>query len=206
MGGSRRRKLSFESALLSSLNGAAKHHARYRAGEAEDGEILNWLGNFLNFQGMLIAHLAMEPETSKELIAACPHAGERVPAWMELRIFGTHPQPARMFALGCAQLIASQREAIERIANDQIEDPEPIEEMLAERPVPTGDEGETARELMAACTGAFHANFQACLEIARDLDEWIEEELSEGWIGEDLDELVSEFDDELDEEYDDEYE
>jgi shikimate kinase len=49
---------------------------------------------------------------------------------------------------------------------------------------------------MARSAGAFHANFQASLAVARDLDEWIEEELEaeaeEGFEGEEEEEFEGE--------------
>lgn len=185
-----KRPLGFEGAFLRSLEGARKRHARYLGGEWDEGSDsdlsnpLNEIANFLNFQGMLIAHLAMDPQTSDELIAASPTAGERVPAWMEMRVFGLQPEPGRRFALGCAQLLGEQRRALERIIDEQIEDPKPIEEILEEHPIPTGDD-EGASELMAGAAGAFHANFEASLAIARDYDEWIEEALREASEDED---------------------
>ena len=53
---------------------------------------------------------------------------------------------------------------------------EQIEASLAESPIPTGSEGESAEEIFACFGVAFQANFQATLAIARDLDEWLEEE------------------------------
>jgi hypothetical protein len=179
-------KLSFESAFLRSLEGSIRRRERYLAALAsgdpaveESAELANELANFLNLQGMMIAHLAMDPDTSDELIAAAPHAGQRVPAWMELHVFGARPGALRLFTLGCAQILAEQRAALERIVDDQVDDPEPIRAILAEHPVPSGDDGESAEELMALSAAAFQANFQGSLAIARDLDEWIEEELAE---------------------------
>lgn len=177
--------LGFEGAFLRSLEGTMRRHERRMRGRRDDGpdlegdNPLNEIANFLNLQGMLIAHLAMDPQTSDELIAAAPTAGERVPAWMEMWVFGSQPEPGRRFALGCTQLLGEQRRALERIIDEQIEDPGPIEEILEEYPIPTGED-EDASELMAGAAGAFHANFEASLAIARDYDEWIEELLREG--------------------------
>jgi len=157
-----------------------RYLAAVEAGDpaAKEGPgMANELANLLHLQGMMIAHLAMDPETSEELIAAAPQASQRVPAWMELHVFGPRPDAVRLFTLGYAQILGEQRAALERIIDDQIEDPEPIIEILAEYPVPTGEDGEDPDELMSLSAGAFHANFQASLAVARDLDEWIEEEL-----------------------------
>lgn len=141
--------------------------------------ILNGIANFLHVQGMMIAHLALEPDTGSELISASIHAAQRVPAWMEMWVFGEAAEPARMFALGLVQLLGEQRAVIERIVDEQVDDPEPIEAILAERPVPTGADDEDTEELVSGASAALRANFQATLEIARDLDEWLEEMLAE---------------------------
>jgi hypothetical protein len=127
--------LGYERAFLRSLEGSIRRRERHLAaiesGEPPpDGEagMANELVNFLNLQGMMIAHLAMDPDTSKELIAASPHAAQRVPAWLELRVFGQRPGALRLFALGCAQLLAEQRAAIERIVDLD----EWVEELLSE--------------------------------------------------------------------------
>ena len=178
-----RRTPGYEMAILRSLNAATGFRERYeerrKPGDPpmDDAAVaFNGMANFLRMQGLLIAHLALEPETSSELVAHAIHAADRVPAWMELRVFGASDVPERLFALGCAQLLAEQRAALERIIDEQIEDPEQIEASLAESPIPTGSEGESAEEIFACFGVAFQANFQATLAIARDLDEWLEEE------------------------------
>jgi hypothetical protein len=164
--------------------------------------MLNAIANFLKLQGMLIAHMAMEPDTSEELMASSVHAAERVPAWMELRVFGSSvDKPGHNWALGLAQLLGEQRAAIEAIVEEQVDDPRPIMEILAAAPVPTGEEGEDAKELFALAGAAMSANFQATLATARDLDEWFEEQLAEGLLEFDEDEEFE--DEELDEDWED---
>jgi len=193
--------LGFEGAVLRSLNSVAGYRDRCEAERGpndppldENLVALNGIAVFLKLQGQLIAHMALEPDTSEELMRNATHAAERVPAWMELRVYGGEGrQPGRKFALGCAQLIAEQRLALERILDEQVEEPEPIKEILAECPVPTGEEGESAGELLALARDALTANFMATRATARDLDEWLEEELNgEDFVGEldddDLDE------------------
>ena len=171
-------------ALLRSLSTATNYGERYEAERrpgdpplSDSSAKLNGIAAFLKLQGLFIAHLSLEPDTSSELVANAVHAAERVPAWMELRVFGASARSGRLFALGCAQLLAEQRAVLERIVDEQIEDPEPIEAILAECPIPAGEESESAEEIFARSGAALQANFQATLVIARDLDEWIEEML-----------------------------
>jgi hypothetical protein len=179
-----RRTPGYEMAILRSLDGATRFRERYeerkKPGDPpmdDTAVTFNGLANFLHMQGLLIAHLALEPETSSELVASAVRAADQVPAWMDLRVFGASEAPERLFALGCAQLLAEQRAALERIIDEQVEDPERIEESLAESPIPTGSQGESAEEIFICFGLAFQANFQATLAIARDLDEWLEEEM-----------------------------
>lgn len=151
-----------------------------REGQTDEGVApLNALANFLKFQGVLIAHLALNEDTGEELVQASVHAADRVPAWMEMRVFQRADDPPRQFTLGCVQLLKEQRTALERIAEEQVDDAEPIELLLARGPLPEGSESESNEEMLGACSVGLSANFQATLAIARDLDEWIEEEMQE---------------------------
>jgi hypothetical protein len=178
------RKPGYEATILRSLKGAMNFRERYERerepGDPPPGEpalTFNGMANFLHLQGMLIACLALESDTSSELLSKSAQAAQRVPAWMEMWVYGPSESSMHMFALGCAQLLVGQREALERIVEEQVEEPEPIEEALSECPIPTGEEGESTEELCARTAQAFRANFQATIAIARDLDEWLEEEL-----------------------------
>jgi hypothetical protein len=178
------RKPEYEATILRSLSAAMNfregHEAEREPGDPPPGEpstTFNGMANFLHLQGMLIACLALEEDTASELLSKSAHAAQRVPAWMEMWVYGPSDSSIRMFALGCAQLLAEQREALERILADQVEEPEAVEEALTEWPIPTGEEGESTEELFSRFAKAFHANFQATIAVARDLDEWAEEEL-----------------------------
>ncbi len=65
-------------------------------------------------------------------------------------------------------------------------DPEPIEEALAEAPVPDALPEEDRSELMRAVVEALFAHTKALVEIAYDL-----EATARGWIGGEPDELGS---------------
>ncbi len=174
--------MGYEGAILRSIEGALKYRERLEAERKptdpplDDAFVtLNGIANFLHVQGMMIACLALEPDTSSELLPASAHAAQRVPAWMEMWVFEEASEPARMFAQGLAQLLGEQRATIERIVEEQVDDPEPIEATLAERPVPAGTDDESTDELFLRAGEALRANLQATLEIARDLDNWLEE-------------------------------
>ncbi len=185
------RKPEYEATILRSLKGAMNFRERYEE-EREPGDpplgepalTFNGMANFLHLQGMLIACLALEPDTASELLPKSAHAAQRVPAWMEMWLNGPTDSSMRLFALGCAQLLAEHRKALEQIVEDQVAEPAPIEEALAESPIPTGEEEESTDELIVRFSRAFRANFQASIAIARDLDEWAEEELEGEEFGE----------------------
>jgi hypothetical protein len=137
---------------------------------------LNSLVNLTWLLDLVIAYMAKDEDTRAELTEASKHAAERVPAWMEMRVFGPGDKPEHKFVLGLTQLLADQRATIERLVDEQVENPEPIVRYLAEYPLPSGTEGEDTEELLLVAGPAMEANFQSALLIARELDDWVEEE------------------------------
>jgi hypothetical protein len=121
--------------------------------------------------GLLIAQLAIVPETRAALKASMPDAVKRVPAWMEARVNRPVPMTTRLFIVGLGQLLGEHRRAIERVTAEQVDDPGPIEERLAGAPLPSGDEGESDGEMIAAVGQATVAHAEALVEIARDFDQ-----------------------------------
>jgi hypothetical protein len=204
---------SFETAVLRSVRSMAHYRERLES-ERKPGDpplsetevILNSIAFFLKLQGLLIAHMALVPEDGAELPQSAVHAAERVPAWMELRVFGpTVDKPGYNWALGFAQLLAEQRETLTEMVEEHLDEPQPVMEMLAASPVPAGGEGEDAQELFALSMAAMTANFQATLATARQFDVWFEAQLEE-WSREldedeleDEDEFEAEFEDDEDE-------
>jgi hypothetical protein len=160
---------------------------RLRMEAREDGEWTEERGraalrdslDFYHQQGMLISQLALDPDLRRTLGRKMAHAISRVPAWMEARVYGVQVISSRLFALGSVQLMAEHRSAIEQIVDAQVDDPEPIEAVLAENPVPAGTDEETAEELYEQMGGVFSAHLEAMAAIGRDIDEWVEEELAE---------------------------
>jgi hypothetical protein len=71
---------------------------------------------------------------------------------------------------GLAQLMSEQRKDFECVIEEQVTEVEPIEELLAEAPIPEGGEDESDRELIHAVGEVIGAHMQALVEIARDLD------------------------------------
>lgn len=171
-------------ALFRALNNIPTYRRRIEEARGPDDPplsdaflALNSLANFLRILSLMIAYLAKDENTRSELLKTVEHAAERVPAWMELRVFGPDDEPDRKFVLGMAQLLGDQRAMIERIVDEQVEDREPIDRFLDEHSsIPTGAADEDVEELLMRTGLAMQANFQAAMIIARGLDDWIREE------------------------------
>jgi len=121
--------------------------------------------------GILLAQLAVHPVTRRELQTAAPDATQRIPCWMEAKVFGPPLMTPQLFVRGLAQLLGEQRRWFERVVDEQVVDPEPIERVLAEAPVPAGTEEEDLTELTEAVGEAMKAHLRALLGIAHDLDD-----------------------------------
>lgn len=168
---------SMEKLVLRSLTGAIKSREGWEAQRKDDEPPMSDLQVLLENvvaevrrHGVILAQLAVVPETRAELSERMPGAVDRIPAWMEARIYGPPLMTPGLFARGVAQLMGEHREAIERVVAEQVLEPEPIEEMLAEAPVPEGEEGEEDSEVIAGVGRAMTAHMQALADIAHDLD------------------------------------
>jgi hypothetical protein len=138
---------------------------------SEQEVLLENMTEIVRRHGMVIAKLAIAPNTRAELEASMPDAVERVPAWLEAKVNGPPLMTVRIFIRGLAQLMGEHRVAIERVVAEQVREPRPIEALLVEAPLPTGEEGESDAAMMGAVGAAIGAHLEALVEIARDLDQ-----------------------------------
>ena len=108
--------------------------------------------------------------------------------------------------------MAEHRKAIERVVEEQVAEPDEIEEALAEAPVPAGTDEEDRSDLMQGVGDAMTAHTKALVDIAYDLENQVRSFLKAGFeLGEeddfdeewDEDEVVGD-EDEEDEDEDDE--
>ncbi len=120
--------------------------------------------------GKILAQLAVVPETRAWLKERAEGAVDRVPAWMEASIFGPPLMTPRLFMRGLAELLTEQREGFEAVIEDQVVEAEPLEQVLAESPVPKGTDDESDSEITQGVGHAMTAHVQALLDIAHDLD------------------------------------
>jgi hypothetical protein len=120
--------------------------------------------------GKILAQLAVVPETRAWLMGRAEGAVDRVPAWMDASIFGPPLMTPRLFMRGLAELLTEQREGFEAVIEDQMVEAEPLEQILAESPIPKGTDDESDSEISQGVGHAMTAHVQALLDIAHDLD------------------------------------
>ncbi len=176
---------NFEMAIFKVLNRAPAHRRKLEEEHDPDSPplsdvflALNSLANVVWLLDLVIAYMAQSEDTRVELIKTSKHAAERVPAWMEMRVFGPGDKPEHKFVLGLTQLLADQRATIERLVDEQVENPEPIARCLAEGSLPCRAEGDATEKLLMTAGLAMEANLQSALIIAREIDDRVEEERS----------------------------
>jgi hypothetical protein len=120
--------------------------------------------------GKILAQLAVVPKTRAWLMERAEGAVDRVPAWMDASVFGSPLMTPRLFMRGLAELLTEQREGFEAVIEDQVVEAEPLEQLLAESPVPEETDDESDSEITQGVGHAMTAHVQALLDIAHDLD------------------------------------
>ena len=126
----------------------------------------NW-ASIVHTLGMLLAHLAVSPETRAELMTDMRGMLNRAPVWLEAHLEGQDVMTLELFLHGVAETLAKQRAAIERVVDEQVRDPLSIEEALAAAPVPAGTEGDG---LFSMIGEVIAAHTKALVDIAYDLE------------------------------------
>lgn len=131
--------------------------------------LLNWAST-VERHGLLLAWLAIDPRTRAELETEMSDIVDRAPAWLDAHLQGQETMTLELFLQGLAQTLARQRVAIKRVVAEQVVDSEPIEETLAEAPVPRGTPDEERRVLMRGVGQAMTAHMKALVDLAYDLE------------------------------------
>jgi hypothetical protein len=127
----------------------------------------NW-ASLVHTLGMILANLAVSPDTREELMSDMKGMVNRAPAWLEAQFEGQQEMTWDLFLHGLAETLAKQRAGIERVIDEQASDPAPIEETLAGAPVPAGTESRSV--LFPAVGEVVGAHTKALVDIAYDLE------------------------------------
>lgn len=166
-----------EAIVVEALKGAVKSREGWEAQRSEDEPPMSDFQVFLENMiaevkrhGLVVTKIAMAPRTRTDLEKRMPGAIDRIPVWMDAKIYGPPLMTPRLFVHGLAQLMGEHRTAIEQVVEDQVADREEIEETLAAAPIPQGDDEESDAELIGGAGAAMVAHVQALIDIARDFD------------------------------------
>jgi hypothetical protein len=163
-----------EGQVIAAINGAFKSREQWEAeypelSPLEDDWVMlqNW-ALVVHRQGIMLARLAVLPQTRAELAAEMEGLVNRAPAWLDAHFEGQDTMTLDLFLKGIAETLARQRAAIERIVAEQASDPEPIEESLAEAPVPAT--AEERPDLLRGICEVMPAHLKALVDLAYDLE------------------------------------
>lgn len=127
----------------------------------------NWF-SIVQEMGMVLAHLSVAPNTRAELLSDMDGIVNRSPAWLEAHLEGQQVMTLDLFLHGVAQTLEKQRAAIERVVDEQVDEPASIEEALVNAPVP--EENEPRSDLFPAIGEVIGAHTKALVDIAYDLE------------------------------------
>lgn len=120
--------------------------------------------------GLILASISIVTETRELIREDSKDAPNRIPAWMDAAVYGPPLMTPRLFMLGLGQLAGDQRKHFERVIEEQVTEPEPIEELLTSAPIPEGEEDESESDLIHSVGEVIRAHMDALVNIARDLD------------------------------------
>jgi hypothetical protein len=164
--------------VLAKIRGAFKSHDVLEAERPEGAPpydeagvmLQNWAA-LVDRQGRMLAHLSVVPSTREELMENMPGLMGRAPALLDAHFQGDQPMTWELFSRAAAQTVAVQRREIERVVAEQVSDPEEIEEVLANAPVPAGTKDEDRSDLMDGVWQAMSAHMKVLVDIAYDLEQ-----------------------------------
>ena len=122
-------------------------------------------------QGRLVAELARSEQIRKDLQTSLSAAIDRLPTWLNARVYGPTVTSPDAIVRDFAELVGAHREAILRVAREQVADPREIESLLADAQVPARDDD----DLATAVGRVVGAHSEALILIAIDFDAWVAE-------------------------------
>jgi hypothetical protein len=122
----------------------------------------------------ILAGISVVQATKERILEESKDAPDRVPAWLDAAVYGPPLMTPRLFMHGIAQLMGDQRRDFEQVIDEQVSEPDPILELLADAPIPQAGEEESDSELTQGVAEATRAHMEALVEIARDLDQQLQ--------------------------------
>jgi hypothetical protein len=165
-----------EMLVIAEINGATRSREAWEAeypdlAPPDDDwvSLWNWAST-VHRQGMVLARLAVFPQTRVELEKEMQDIVDRAPAWLDAHLQGRQIMTLELFLQGLAQTLTTQRAAIERVVAEQVVDSHSIQETLAEAPIPKASKGEKRRDLLRGVSHAITAHLKALADLAYDLE------------------------------------
>lgn len=175
---------SMEEMVTAEINGVFESFApilfagkRGEASNEHSRAMFECWGSVVQRQGLILTRMAILPWRKAELKSNMSGIVNRAPAWMNAHFRGERVMTLELYAQGMAQTMATQRGAFEQVLADQVSEPAPLQELLAEVPIPVAPEEMERSELLSALANAMMAHTEALAGIAADADAKLREYL-----------------------------
>jgi hypothetical protein len=175
---------SMEEMVTAEINGVFESFAPILlAGKREEASneysraMFECWGSVVQRQGLILARIAILPWRKAELKSSMSGIVNRAPAWMNAHFRGERAMTLELYAQGMAQTMATQRGAFEQVLADQVNEPAPLQELLAEAPISAAPEEMERSELLSALSMAIVAHTKVLAGIAADADAKLREHL-----------------------------
>jgi hypothetical protein len=180
---------SIEEMVTAEINGVFESFAptllareRGEASNEDSQAMLECWASVVQRQGLILARMSMLPWRKAELKSNMSDIVNRAPAWMNAHFRGERVMTLELYAQGMAQTMATQRVAFEQVLAEQVSEPVPLRELLAEAPIPAAPEKMGRSELLSALAKAMMAHTEALAGIAADVDAKLREHLERQFL------------------------
>jgi hypothetical protein len=175
---------SIEEMVTAEINGVFESFApilfagkRREASNEDSRAMLQCWASVVQRQGLILARMSILPWRKAELKSNMSDIVNRAPAWMNAHFRGERAMTLELYAQGMAQTLATQRAAFKQVLAEQVSEPAPLEELLAEAPIPAAPEEIERSKLLSALSKALVAHTEALAGIAADIDVKLREHL-----------------------------
>lgn len=168
---------SMEEMVIAEINGVFESFApilfaakRGEASNEDSRAMLQCWASVVQRQGLILARMSILPWRKAELKSTMSGIVNRAPAWMNAHFRGEGVMTLELYAQGMAQTMATQRVAFKQVVAEQVGEPVPLQELLAEAPIPGAPEGMERSKLLSALSKAIVAHTEVLAGIAADID------------------------------------